>query len=194
MPLAGGCLMRSVSGRRQMKGSTHHRGGQIVVGVDGTAARAAAIRWAVREARLRRARVHLVFAGDHGQRSRAPYAPMGASRPVGDSAAGTVLGTAEQEANQTLPLGRRSAERTYGSPAQVLIDRSAGAGLLVLGSAYPAGQPATGHRPSRDRWRRRARTARRANFSGRYIAQNEQDYQESVTAIRAGRLQPVKGV
>jgi hypothetical protein len=61
MPLAGGCLMRSVSGRRQMKGSTHHRGGQIVVGVDGTAARAAAIRWAVREARLRRARVHLVF-------------------------------------------------------------------------------------------------------------------------------------
>jgi hypothetical protein len=119
---------------------------------------------------------------------------MGASRPVGDSAAGTVLGTAEQEANQTLPLGRPSAERTYGSPAQVLIDRSAGAGLLVLGSAYPAGQPATGHRPSRDRWRRRARTARRANFSGRYIAQNEQDYQESVTAIRAGRLQPVKGV
>ena len=38
--------------------------GRIVVGVDGSAAAAAAVRWAVREARLRRTAVHLVCACD----------------------------------------------------------------------------------------------------------------------------------
>ena len=33
---------------------------RIVVGVDGSAASAAAVRWAVREARLRHAAVHLI--------------------------------------------------------------------------------------------------------------------------------------
>ena len=49
-------------------------GRQIVVGVDGSAASAAAVRWAVREARLRRASVHLVCAYYTDTRLRAPYA------------------------------------------------------------------------------------------------------------------------
>ena len=48
--------------------------GRMVVGVDGSAAAAAAVRWAVREARLRRTAVHLVCACDSDARLRAPYA------------------------------------------------------------------------------------------------------------------------
>jgi nucleotide-binding universal stress UspA family protein len=46
--------------------------GRIVVGVDGSAASAATVRWAVREARLRHAGVHLVCACDSDARLRAP--------------------------------------------------------------------------------------------------------------------------
>lgn len=120
-----------------------------MVGVDGTAASAAAVCWAILEARLRQASVHLVFAYDHDRRSRAPYAGRsGAPRPDEDNAAGTVLSAAEQQASQALPPGRLSSELADGSPARVLIDRSAGAELLVLGSAYPAGQPASGASPA----------------------------------------------
>jgi len=133
----------------EMTGNTDRGGGQIVVGVDGTAASGAAVRWAILEARLRQASVHLVFARDHDRRSRAPYAGRsGAPRPEQDNAADTALSAAEQQASQALPPGRLSSELADGSPAQVLIDRSAGAELLVLGSAYPAGQPASGASPA----------------------------------------------
>ena len=45
-----------------------------MVGVDGPAASAAAVRWAVREARLRHAAVHLVCAYHGDARLRSPYA------------------------------------------------------------------------------------------------------------------------
>jgi len=45
--------------------------GRIVVGVDGTGKSAAAVRWAIREALLRQASVHLIFADDRDRRSRA---------------------------------------------------------------------------------------------------------------------------
>ena len=48
--------------------------GRIVVGVDGSAASTAAVRWAVQEARLRRVALHLVCACDSDVRLRAPYA------------------------------------------------------------------------------------------------------------------------
>lgn len=115
-----------------------------MVGVDDTAASAAAVRWAVQEARLRQANVHLVCADDPGRRSRAPYAARpGPPRPEQDNAAGAALCAAEQHASQALPPGRMSSELADGSPAQVLINRSAGADLLVLGRAYPAEQPAS---------------------------------------------------
>lgn len=57
-----------------MTGDTDRAQGRIVVGVNGTTASAATVRWAVREALLRQASVHLVFADDHDRRIRAPYA------------------------------------------------------------------------------------------------------------------------
>ena len=118
--------------------------GRIVVGVDGTKASAAAVRWAARERRLRRARVHLLYVHDTGQSGRAPYAGApGASRPEEDNAAGRAqLAAAEQQAGRTLPPDRLSSELVDGSPAQVLIAQSAGAELLVLGTADLASQPA----------------------------------------------------
>jgi nucleotide-binding universal stress UspA family protein len=47
---------------------------RIVVGVDGSAASVAAVHWAVREARLRQAAVHLVHAYHSDARLHAPYA------------------------------------------------------------------------------------------------------------------------
>lgn len=46
---------------------------RIVVGVDGSAASAAAVSWAMREAYLRHAAVHLVCACHDDTRLRAPY-------------------------------------------------------------------------------------------------------------------------
>ena len=110
--------------------------GRIVVGVDGTEASAAAVRWAAREGRLRRASVHLLFVHDNDQSGRAPYAGSSAApRPDADNAAGRAqLAAAEQQA-RTLPPGWLSSELADGSPARVLIDQSAGAVLLVLGTA-----------------------------------------------------------
>jgi hypothetical protein len=50
---------------------------------------------------------------------------------------------AEQQASHTLPSARLSSEPADGSPAQVLIARSAGADLLILGRAYPLKQTAS---------------------------------------------------
>ena len=61
-----------------MTGDTGHAHGRIVVGVDGTTASAAAVRWAIREALLRQASVHLVFADD-----RDPAHPCALCQPAG---------------------------------------------------------------------------------------------------------------
>ena len=62
-------------------------------------------------------------------------------RPGEDNAAGRArLAAAEQQASRTLPPDRLSSEQVEGSPARVLIDQSAGAELLVLGTAELASQ------------------------------------------------------
>jgi nucleotide-binding universal stress UspA family protein len=125
-------------------GNTDRAEGRIVVGVHGTTASAAAVRWAIREALLRQASVHLVFADDRDRRRRAPYAGgSNAPWPEEDDTAATVLLAAEQQASQALPPTRVSAEQAVGSPARVLIARSAGAEMLVLGSAYQPGWSAS---------------------------------------------------
>jgi len=115
---------------------------QIVVGVDGSESSATAVRWAVREARLRQAAVHLVCAYHADTRLRAPYAawagrcedePRAAARASLDRAADLVRGA--------LPQGRLVAELVDEPPARALIERSAGAELLVLGTSRPPVQP-----------------------------------------------------
>ena len=124
-----------------MTGNTERAGARIVVGVDGTAASLPAVRWAVQEALLRQASVHLVFI--HEGYTRAYSGSPEVPHPNGDDADRRALqAAAELEAGRALPPGRLSSERATGSPATVLIDRSADADLLVLATAYQAGQSA----------------------------------------------------
>jgi nucleotide-binding universal stress UspA family protein len=119
---------------------------RIVVGVDGSAASDAAVRWAVREARLRHASVYLVSAYHSDSGARAPYAPWSwLTRQDERYAAAEALVTAAAElVLRYLPRGRLMAELANEPPARALIDRTADAELLVLGTTRPArqsGQP-----------------------------------------------------
>jgi len=122
-----------------MQGDTARAGGRIVVGVDGRAATLTAVRWAAQEALMRQASVHLVLVRDRPV--RAPYSGVPkAALGDEDGADGRVpLVTAKLEAGWILPPGRLSSELADGSPAKVLIGRSAGAALLVLGRACREG-------------------------------------------------------
>jgi nucleotide-binding universal stress UspA family protein len=125
-----------------MTGNTGRTGGRIVVGMDGTAASLIAVRWAVQEALLRRASVHLVHVSRQYQRASYSGSPRASVSGEDGLDPTTQLVVAEREAGRTLPPDRLSSELVAGSPAKVLIDRSAGAELLVLGTAYPAGRSA----------------------------------------------------
>jgi len=124
-----------------MTEDTDPTGGRIVVGVDGTATSPPAVGWAVREALLRGASLHLIFVRRRYQ--RAPYSGMAEDPLLGedDAAGNALLAAARQQASQSLPARQLVTELADGSPAKVLIGRSAGADLLVLGSAYPPGRP-----------------------------------------------------
>jgi nucleotide-binding universal stress UspA family protein len=113
---------------------------RIVVGVDGTVTSAAAVYWAVREARMRRAAIHLIYACHHDPRLRAPYAPVGKTpgREEREAAAKAQLAAAAALVRRRLPNIRVTAELAYEPPARALIDRAAGAELLVLGTTHPA--------------------------------------------------------
>jgi nucleotide-binding universal stress UspA family protein len=114
---------------------------RIVVGVSGSRASQAALGWAVGEARLRNAALHVLHVWDPA-RQLAPYAVSAADR------------TAEQErqaAHDRLAFAMRAefgpgtnegvtAELAKGVPERVLVDRSDGIDLLVLGSNAIAGQ------------------------------------------------------
>jgi len=118
----------------------------IVVGLDGTRASLSALQWAAAEARQRRARLRVVRSWD--QEFHAPYAPPK-----------DAWSRAQHEADATASLtallgavfgpdlpGHVSAEVTEGIAERVLVDASAGADLLVLGSstAPPGGGRAIG--------------------------------------------------
>ena len=120
-------------------------GGRIVVGVDGSAASDAAVRWAVREARLRRATVHLISAHHSEPGQRARYAPSSWMMPEEEqrAAAEALVAAAMELARRYLPPGQLTAELANKPPARALLDRSADAELLVLGTTRRArpGQP-----------------------------------------------------
>lgn len=144
-------------------------GRRIVVGIDGSAAAAAALGWAFREAVLRGCVLHVVHAWEPAARGRAPYAP-GPCDPgpeAGRHAAQALLGAAVRHAYHEASLSAgdqpgRSAgdqpgprvetvpelrvEAVEGLPAKVLLDRACGAELLVLGGLTAAPGPG-GHQP-----------------------------------------------
>ena len=107
----------------------------VVVGVDGSAAALRAVRWAVPEARRRRAVLHLVTALAWTE-DRMVGVPGLGQAPYGQylrTAAEHGLAAAEAaalEADPDLPVER---ELVLGFPAGVLLERSQTAEMLVVG-------------------------------------------------------------
>lgn len=104
----------------------------ILVGVDGSSSSAAALRWAAGQARRTGARVQAVAAWEYPT-----YYAMAGAFPYEDLAVST--GKMLDEAvhavvGDTAPDVEILAGVVPGNPAQVLIDASAHAALLVVGS------------------------------------------------------------
>jgi nucleotide-binding universal stress UspA family protein len=118
---------------------------QIIVGVHQSAASLAALRWAAAEARLRRAKLHVVHAWELAVR-RASYAILGDSTVSGQEqrrAQGVLAAVMRGAYGFEIPPGV-TAELAEGTAERVLVQRSQEASLLVLGAADTrlAGRPA----------------------------------------------------
>jgi nucleotide-binding universal stress UspA family protein len=116
---------------------------RIVVGVDGSAESAAALRWACREALLRGAEVHAVRAWEPPHRAVASYACSARvpeqSGYVRDGTAGAEEDLRQMVQELAEPGLVIKVEVAEGLPARVLLDRAVDADMLVLGSAnHPA--------------------------------------------------------
>jgi nucleotide-binding universal stress UspA family protein len=111
-----------------MNAEHEHR---IVVGVDGSPSSKAALAWAIGQAKLTGAMVEAVIAWDYP----ATYGYAGVVVDVDwEGLAAQVLGDAVSEvAPDAAPVAIRQRV-SEGNAAQVLLDASAGADLLVVGS------------------------------------------------------------
>lgn len=112
---------------------------RIVVGVNGSVASLAALRWAAGEAALRRASLLVVHVWDRTWRQVAPYARLGGRPTPGEerSAARARLTVAVRTAFGPVPPVGVTSELAEGLVARVLLDRAADAELLVLGATMP---------------------------------------------------------
>jgi nucleotide-binding universal stress UspA family protein len=111
-------------------------GPRIVVGVDGSGSSASALRWAIRQAGLTGATVEVATAWHYPDLAASGMA-VGAVEPTYDffrenaeKIAADAISSALDPASD-VPARARVAQ---GHAAQVLIDASAGASLLVVGS------------------------------------------------------------
>ena len=104
----------------------------ILVGVSGSGASLAALRWAAVEARRRDARLRVIQAWE----PRPAHAPYAAATDD-DSSAGTAAGHLARLVRATIGSPADAGidvEVVAGPPGRILVDASADAGLLVLGS------------------------------------------------------------
>jgi nucleotide-binding universal stress UspA family protein len=118
---------------------------RVTVGVDGSAESVAALRWACREASLRGAQVHAVHVREAKCHSLASYAvPAQASASRDDVSADSIEGLVRSVKADQAPDAEVLVEVVDGLAARVLLDRCAGADMLVLGTASDtpgAGRP-----------------------------------------------------
>jgi nucleotide-binding universal stress UspA family protein len=109
---------------------------RIVVGVDGSPSSRAALVWAVRQAELTGASVEAVIAWHYPVLvGGVPFAPMGAvyTADYGEFAATVLNGVLLETVDPDGPVKVSSTVRE-GNAAQVLLEASVGADLLVVGS------------------------------------------------------------
>ena len=108
----------------------------VVVGVDGSAESVRALGWAVRYAAATGARVQAVLAWHYPDAAGQP--PVGvapeAVRHQTESREGAILNEAIAKAHGGEPGPEVETRLGYGHPAQVLIEASKEADLLVVGS------------------------------------------------------------
>jgi nucleotide-binding universal stress UspA family protein len=114
--------------------STKIERGLVVVGVDGSEQSVAALHWAARYAAATGAAVRAVLAWHYPTVAGQP--PTGqAPHPVTEQTEQSKLDTLADAISQAFPGGAGIEARvSYGHPAQVLIDQSKEADLLVVGS------------------------------------------------------------
>jgi nucleotide-binding universal stress UspA family protein len=120
---------------------------RIVVGVDESPASLAALRWAAREAGLRAVRLQVVRAWERARWRVAPYASRPhhlAGRDEDRAAASARLEGAVRTTLGPAPAVPVTVEVAEGLATQVLLDRAAGAELLVLGGVASTGRDAIG--------------------------------------------------
>jgi hypothetical protein len=104
---------------------------RVVVGVDFSAESAAALRWACREASLRGAQVHAVYAMEAPCHSVASYAAVHAQDRTDDCSVDVMWRSVMPDA---VPGVEVRTEVVEGLAARVLLDCSEGADMLVLGT------------------------------------------------------------
>lgn len=118
--------------REQRQVLSDVRDTDIVVGVDGSESSKAALRWAVKQARLTGARIQALTAWEYP-----PTVFIGPVLPYVDLAAvsGKLLReTVDEVIGESEPDTEVRESVVAGHPAQMLVDASARAGLLVVGS------------------------------------------------------------
>ena len=103
---------------------------RVVVGVDGSAESAAALRWACREASLRGAEVHAVHVREANCHSLASYAV--AASPNAEDDTEEMWRSVLPDQSGTMQIRTEVVE---GLAPRVLLDRCADADMLVLGTA-----------------------------------------------------------
>lgn len=115
---------------------------RIVVGVDGSAESAIALRWAYREAGLRGAEVHAVHAREAPCHSMASYA-VPALAQAGEFDVEVMWQSVMPD---LVPDVQVRTEVADGLAARILLERCAGADMLVLGTAgdVPGAQRSAG--------------------------------------------------
>lgn len=114
--------------------STKIERGLVVVGVDGSEQSIAALHWAARYAAATGAAVRAVYAWHYPTAAGEP--PPGVTpAPVREEAEHAMRESLARGISQVFPGGTGvDAQVSYGHPAQVLIEESRDADLLVVGS------------------------------------------------------------
>ena len=109
---------------------------RIVVGVDGSVESVAALRWACREAPLRGAEVHAVHVREEHCHSLASYAVPAPS--TADDVSIDIDDLVRTVQADQAPGVQVHVEKVDGLAARVLLDRCAGADMLILGTSGDA--------------------------------------------------------